>query len=160
MTRTGNRKNQPRPRKQPFGRFGNVLLTPEERRSLASEHGEKAARAIDKLDLWLGAHGDRYKSHYMAIQAWALRAVDEDDARAALAARSNASGLSPALAGASAPEAAPAILPATYAHIERANQKSVARLALLGRGVTAHGRQTSHYHGIDPDPDPVQPPRG
>lgn len=146
-----NRKAPSGPRKQPFGRFGNVLLTPEERQSLAGEHGAKADRAIDKLDLWLGAHGDRYKSHFMAIHAWVLRAVDEDDARAAPA---------PAIAPARDQARPQAILPTTYAHMERANQKSVARLALLGRGVIAHGRQTSHHHGIDPDPDPVQPPRG
>ncbi len=168
--------------KETFGRFGHVRLTLEEHAELIAEHGERGERAIAKLDLWLGARGDRYKSHYMAIHSWVLKAVDEDVRREeALAAGSSgpapfygASGPS----GASGPRALPpgasaapnasgasgaafvSPLPTTYAQLERANQKNVARLALLGRGVYQYGKQTDDYHGTVHDVDPVQPAGG
>ena len=173
-------KPSPKPSpKEAFGRFGHVRLTLEEHAELIAEHGERGERAIAKLDLWLGARGDRYKSHYMAIHSWVLKAVDEDVRREeALAAGS--SGPAP-FYGASGPSGAPgpralppgashasgasgaafiSPQPSTYAQLERANQKNVARLALLGRGVYQYGKQTDDYDGTVHDVDPVQPAGG
>ena len=173
-------KSAPKPApKEAFGRFGHVRLTREEHAELIAEHGERGERAVAKLDLWLGARGDRYKSHYMAIHSWVLKAVDEDVRREeALAAGS--SGPAP-FYGASGPSGAPgpralppgashasgasgaafiSPQPSTYAQLERANQKNVARLALLGRGVYQYGKQTDDYGGTVHDVDPVQPAGG
>lgn len=62
-----------------FGRFGNVRLTQEEHDKLLVEFGDKGQRAVEKLDAFIGARGDRYKSHYMAMHSWVLRAVDEEE---------------------------------------------------------------------------------
>jgi hypothetical protein len=143
------------PSKTAFGRFKNVQLTQEEHGQLLAEYGEKGRKAIDKLDIWLGARGDRYKSHYLAIHSWVLKAVDEDELK-----ETARSASSPGSAPARLPDQGNARLPSTYAQIERANQKSVARLALLGRGVHHYGQSASNHHGIVHNPDLIQPEGG
>ena len=75
------RARKPKIEKLRFGQFGNVLMTQEEHDKLMAEHGERGKRAIAKLDAFIGSKGDKYKSHYMAMFSWVLRAVDEDEAR-------------------------------------------------------------------------------
>ena len=128
------RARKPKPPRCAFGQFGNVRLTQDEYDKLISENGgAKAQKAIAKLDAYIGSKGDRYKSHYMAMHSWVLRAVEEDEARGA------------PLQRAGPPQ------PQTYQQYERENQKSVARMALAGWGVTGNGEQTNDHGAIDAD---------
>ena len=67
--------------KQPFGEFGNVMLTATEHTRLVQDYGaEEAAAAITFLDLHLGARkgSDPYKSHYLAMRKWVFQKLAED----------------------------------------------------------------------------------
>ena len=129
------------PEKLKFGENGNVLLSQEEHDSLCRKFTpELTQKAIAFLDLHIGAKGkDEYKSHNLAMQKWVFDAVQEREAKQARA--------SPALLGTGTPR------PTTYHQQERENQKSVARIALMGLGVNINGEQTD-YNGagvIDAD---------
>lgn len=74
------RAKKPKPDKLVFGQFGNVRMTKDEYDKLISEQGEaRALKAIAKLDTFIGSKGDKYKSHYMTMFSWVLKAVDEDE---------------------------------------------------------------------------------
>ena len=67
--------------KQPFGEFGNVMLTATEHARLVQDYGaEEAEAAITFLDLHLGARkgSDPYKSHYLAMRKWVFQKLAED----------------------------------------------------------------------------------
>lgn len=75
------RARKPKLEKLRFGEFGNVRMTQAEYDKLMAENGERGLKAIAKLDAFIGSRGDKYKSHYMAMHSWVLRAVEEDEAR-------------------------------------------------------------------------------
>lgn len=77
------RAREAKPEKLTYGQFGNVKLTRDEYDKLIARQGhERTQQAIAKLDAFIGSKGDKYKSHYMTMYSWVLKAVDEDMARA------------------------------------------------------------------------------
>lgn len=65
--------------KSKFGEHGNVLLTAEEHQKLIEKHGEPVTTAcIEKLDIYKGARGKKYKSDYLAILNWVVDAVKQN----------------------------------------------------------------------------------
>lgn len=67
--------------KHKYGEFKNVLLTEDEHEKLiAIENGE---RAIEHLSDYIKMKGYKAKSHYLAIKKWVLKAVEEEDLKAA-----------------------------------------------------------------------------
>ncbi|MBQ9405229.1 MAG: helix-turn-helix domain-containing protein [Desulfovibrio sp.] len=73
--------------KQPYGEFGNVLLTEAEHARLVQDYGQEETKAaIEKLDLHLGARKGAapYKSHYLALRKWVFTALAEDRRRMGL----------------------------------------------------------------------------
>lgn len=67
------KKSTPKPKleKKPYGEFGNVRLTDEERKTLSQRLGtEHAQEMIGRLDSYIEAKGKKYKSHYAAILNW------------------------------------------------------------------------------------------
>lgn len=69
-----------RARTRTYGAF--VRLTDEEHDRLVGEFGEAFTEAcIERLNNYIGSHGDRYKSHYYTIRNWVKDAVREDAER-------------------------------------------------------------------------------
>lgn len=67
--------------KQPYGDFGNVLLTAEEYDRLVQDYGEQEAKAaIRFFDLHMGSRTgkDPYKSHNLAMRKWVFQKLAED----------------------------------------------------------------------------------
>ena len=108
-----------------------MKMTQEEYDKLVTGHGNaKATKAVAKLDAWLGANGDKYKSHYMAMHSWVLRAVEEDEARAA---RASPHGAGPPVA-------------TTQYQRDREGQVGMAKLylAIKAEEEEKHGGQENH----------------
>lgn len=59
--------------KQPYGEFGNVLLTNDEYQALRDLFTEHFRKYIIDLDLYIGSSGKKYKSHYAVIRQWLNR---------------------------------------------------------------------------------------
>jgi len=58
----------------------NVFLLDEEYQKLISQLGEsKTKDMIEKLDLYIGSKGDKYKSHYKTILNWVRMEEDKND---------------------------------------------------------------------------------
>lgn len=70
-------KRAPEERQKKRGEYGNVLLSDVEIQKL-KENGVDVDRLIERLDLYIGQSGKRYKSHYMTILNWDKR--DEEQA--------------------------------------------------------------------------------
>ncbi len=67
-------------RKSPFGQLENVMLTAKEFAKLTERFGEEERdERIDRLSLYVGSSGKRYKSHYATILAWALKDRKKDN---------------------------------------------------------------------------------
>lgn len=62
--------------KKKYGEFGNVKLTTEEYEKLKTKYGN-VLELVDFLDRYIEEKGDKYKSHYSAIQRWVADAVEE-----------------------------------------------------------------------------------
>lgn len=58
--------------KHKYGEFKNVLLTNDELEKLKNEYLDWEQR-IDKLSIYIGSTGKRYKSHYLTILSWARK---------------------------------------------------------------------------------------
>ena len=87
-------RSEPASEKNKYGENGNVLLTPEEHKSLCQKFTpELTEKAIAFLDLHIGAKGkDEYKSHNLAMQKWVLDAVREREAKKSRASPPNPQG--------------------------------------------------------------------
>ena len=60
-----------KPAKHRYGEYGNVLLTDEELAKLQAEFPNDLQDRIDRLGEYIAQKGDKYKSHYATIRAWA-----------------------------------------------------------------------------------------
>lgn len=70
----GKEKKSKKEKKRSYGEHGNCQLTEEEFLSLGERLGEKLrADYIDRLDLYVGSQGKKYKSHYLTILAWSRK---------------------------------------------------------------------------------------
>lgn len=67
--------------KHTYGAYKHVKLTDGEKAKLDLDLGEYSEKCITYLDEYLEMTGKSYKSHYMAIHKWVLRAVKEDEIR-------------------------------------------------------------------------------
>lgn len=67
--------------KRTYGAYKHVRLTDGEKANLDLDLGEYSDKCITYLDEYLEMTGKSYKSHYMAIRKWVLRAVKEDETR-------------------------------------------------------------------------------
>ena len=66
--------SSPKSIKTKYGEAGNVFLTEEEYQKLIDRFGEEdTKRRIEELSLGISSKGYKYRSHYHAILAWALR---------------------------------------------------------------------------------------
>ena len=54
----------------PGGRYGNVVLTPEEYAELKADFPEDCDRYIDRLSQYIASSGKEYKSHSATIRYW------------------------------------------------------------------------------------------
>lgn len=63
--------------KKGYGEFGNVKLTKEEILNLAKKYKWRLGEAIARLDDYMEAKGDKYKSHYAVLkeQGWVWKDV-------------------------------------------------------------------------------------
>lgn len=60
--------------KSRYGELKNVLLSDDEKTKLKDMYGATAAKDyVERLSLYLGSHGKRYKSHYAVIRNWMKR---------------------------------------------------------------------------------------
>ena len=59
-------------KKEKYGQLQNVALTAEEFEKLKAEYTDYEER-IDRLSLYIGSKGDKYKSHYATIKNWARK---------------------------------------------------------------------------------------
>jgi hypothetical protein len=59
-------------KKEKYGSLENVALTAEEFEKLKAEYPDYEER-IDRLSLYIGSKGDKYKSHYATIKNWARK---------------------------------------------------------------------------------------
>lgn len=65
-------------KKEKYGDNSNVLLTLDEHQKLCELLSPQVVETlIGELDLYIGSKGVRYKSHYLTIQAWARRRIQE-----------------------------------------------------------------------------------
>lgn len=72
-----------KPTKHFYGsEFKRVLLTDEEFEKLMRDFPYDYMDRIDELDNYIASRGDKYKSHYATIRAWAKRKEDEAAAKA------------------------------------------------------------------------------
>lgn len=69
-------EEQKKEKKEKFGTFKNVLLTPTELATLQSEFSNYL-EAIEYLSEYLESTGKKYKSHYMAMRRWVFDALKE-----------------------------------------------------------------------------------
>lgn len=62
------------PVKSRYGELKNVLLTDEDKQKLKEMYGAAAAKDyVERLSLYLGSKGKRYKNHYAVIRGWMKR---------------------------------------------------------------------------------------
>lgn len=59
-------------KKEKYGSLENVALTAEEFEKLKAEYPDYEER-IERLSLYIGSKGDKYKSHYATIKNWARK---------------------------------------------------------------------------------------
>ena len=59
-------------KKEKYGSLENVALTAEEYEKLKAEYPDYEER-IERLSLYIGSKGDKYKSHYATIKNWARK---------------------------------------------------------------------------------------
>jgi hypothetical protein len=59
-------------KKEKYGQLQNVALTVEEHEKLKAEYPDYEER-IERLSLYIGSKGDKYKSHYATIKNWARK---------------------------------------------------------------------------------------
>ena len=59
-------------KKEKYGQLQNVALTAEEYEKLKAEYPDYEER-IERLSLYIGSKGDKYKSHYATIKNWARK---------------------------------------------------------------------------------------
>jgi len=60
--------------KKAFGEFQNVKLTEDEHQKLVARLGTVETESlINRMDLYIGSVGKKYRSHYMAILNWASK---------------------------------------------------------------------------------------
>lgn len=62
-----------KPPKHRYGEYDNVLLTDDELSKLKAELPKDWQERIDRLSEYIAQKGDKYKSHYATIRAWARR---------------------------------------------------------------------------------------
>lgn len=66
------------PKKEKYGEFQNVLLTPNEYMKLVDQYGKEPAEVlVEELSGYIESTGKRYKSHYATLLNWARRKVNE-----------------------------------------------------------------------------------
>lgn len=69
--------------KSPYGEFGRVKLTDEEKNKLDERLGEKNTELlITELDSYIASKGKRYSSHYATILTWARKKLMEHQEKA------------------------------------------------------------------------------
>jgi hypothetical protein len=61
------------PKKEKFGEFGNVLLTPEENEKIKAKGYDYL---IPELDLYIEKTGKKYKSHYATLLSWGMKRIN------------------------------------------------------------------------------------
>lgn len=66
--------------KKSYGVYGNVLLTDSECQTLDKDFGN-TEQLIKRLDEYKEQTGKKYKSDYLAIRRWVVKAVKEDEAK-------------------------------------------------------------------------------
>ena len=59
-------------KKEKYGQLQNVALTVDEYEKLKTEYSDYEER-IERLSLYIGSKGDKYKSHYATIKNWARK---------------------------------------------------------------------------------------
>lgn len=60
-----------KPKKSPYGEFGNVSLTDEERHKLIERYGEsQTQKAIESLGAYMKSKGKSYRDHYATLLNW------------------------------------------------------------------------------------------
>lgn len=59
-------------KKEKYGQLQNVALTADEYEKLKAEYSDYEER-IERLSLYIGSKGDKYKSHYATIKNWARK---------------------------------------------------------------------------------------
>lgn len=65
--------------KQKYGEYKHVSLTDEEKQKLIAEYGEATTQqAIKTLDEYMEMNGRQYKSCYLAIRKWVIKAVKQE----------------------------------------------------------------------------------
>lgn len=69
-------EEQKKEKKEKYGTFKNVLLTPTEYATLQSEFSNYS-EAIEYLSEYIESTGKKYKSHYMAMRRWVFDALKE-----------------------------------------------------------------------------------
>ena len=75
-------------KKQIYGEYKHVRLTPEEYTKLCNEYGDiETGRAIVYLDEYIERKGYKAKSHYLCIKKWVFDAIKEDTQKKANIAR-------------------------------------------------------------------------
>ena len=75
-------------RKQIYGEYKHVRLTPTEYTKLCDEYGDiEAGQAINYLDEYIERKGYKAKSHYLSIRKWVFDAIKEDQQKKANIAR-------------------------------------------------------------------------
>jgi len=71
------KQSKPKPTKNKYGSFENVLLTDQELVKLYERFGESEAKhRIEKLSLAIESKGYKYSSHYATILQWAMKESD------------------------------------------------------------------------------------
>ena len=66
-------------KKQTYGQYEHVRLTPTEYTKLCEEYGDiEAGQAITFLDEYIERKGYKAKSHYLCIRKWVFDAIKED----------------------------------------------------------------------------------
>ena len=72
LDKTRLNKKEKNIKKEKYGQLENVALTVEEFEKLKAEYPDYEER-IERLSLYIGSKGDKYKSHYATIKNWARK---------------------------------------------------------------------------------------
>lgn len=72
LSSSNEQDSPPKISKHKYGEFNNVLLTDDELEKLKTEYSDWEQR-IDKLSIYIGSTGKKYKSHYLTILSWARK---------------------------------------------------------------------------------------
>jgi hypothetical protein len=77
-TNTEKKKKKEKEPKHRYGEYNHVTLTDKEYNTLAEEYGEQMVLlAIKNMDEWCEMKGKTYKSFYLALRKWGMKAVSE-----------------------------------------------------------------------------------